>query len=686
MPTDFNQDIICEAAEVQIIAAEGESSGPAKFNVVAYTGGAMSISGWDLPVVIDLDGLQFGKSLVANLDHDRTKRVGNVTSKMVNSGTLVLGGVASAATESRREVIESASGGFVWQASVEVQPSRVETIAKGKSVEVNGQSFEGPLYVTRSGTLKGFAFVSHGADDNTQVSIAASAEEPKKGKTMNAEFKSWVESIGFDADNLTETQRVGLEANFSGKQSPKPEPIKASDPFAARKIEARRREDIRQIADRMIEMRDSDFAEITEIEKMVAHAIDANMSSIEFRVELQESMLPSGPRITNTESKRNGITPRVIEAAICQAGRLSGHENAFSDQELQSAQTHFRNGIGLKELILLCARENGYKNGHSYDVNDEVMRFAFGHAKEIRASSGFSTNSISTILSNNANKFLMDGWNAVDMTPMRIAPVRSVRDFKQITTVSLTGDLQYEKVGSTGEIKHGTLGNESYTNQASTYARMMAIPRTDIINDDLGALTAVPRRLGRGAALKLNDIFWTTFLDNSAFFTTARGNANEGVADMTIGGLTATEVLFMNQTDPDSKPLGIMPAILLVPTALKAAAVALSDPQSQMISTGSTDSTIPNVNVFRGRFRVESSPYISNASYTGYSAAAWYMLADPNEMPVVEIAALNGRVEPVVETADADFNTLGIQMRGYSDVGVAMQEYRGGVRADGGAS
>jgi hypothetical protein len=77
---------------------------------------------------------------------------------------------------------------------------------------------------------------------------------------------------------------------------------------------------------------------------------------------------------------------------------------------------------------------------------------------------------------------------------------------------------------------------------------------------------------------------------------------------------------------------------------------------------------------------------MSNSSYTGYSAAAWYMLADPAEMPVIEIVALNGNVQPVVETADASFNVLGIQMRGYSDVGVAQQEYRGGVRADGGSS
>jgi hypothetical protein len=38
---------------------------------------------------------------------------------------------------------------------------------------------------------------------------------------------------------------------------------------------------------------------------------------------------------------------------------------------------------------------------------------------------------------------------------------------------------------------------------------------------------------------------------------------------------------------------------------------------------------------------------------------------------------------PTVESADADFNTLGIQMRGYHDFGVAKQEPRGGVKMKG---
>jgi hypothetical protein len=188
--------------------------------------------------------------------------------------------------------------------------------------------------------------------------------------------------------------------------------------------------------------------------------------------------------------------------------------------------------------------------------------------------------------------------------------------------------------------------------------------------------------------LKLNDIFWTEFLGlvSANFFASGNSNINTAVADMTIGGLAATETIFMNQTDPDGKPLGVMPKIILVPTALKATAAALLDPQNSNVLITGASSTIPNVNVFRGRFQLESSPYISNSSYTGNTSAGWWMLADPNEMPVIEIAALNGRVEPTVETADAAFNVLGVQMRGYSDIGVNEQEKRGGVYADGGSS
>jgi hypothetical protein len=53
---------------------------------------------------------------------------------------------------------------------------------------------------------------------------------------------------------------------------------------------------------------------------------------------------------------------------------------------------------------------------------------------------------------------------------------------------------------------------------------------------------------------------------------------------------------------------------------------------------------------------------------------AWYLLADPADLPVIEVAFLNGQESPTIETAEADFNVLGVQMRGYHDFGCALQD------------
>jgi hypothetical protein len=684
------KQIIAISAPVTIEAASADGHGklPAKFTSTFYTGGALRLDGWDMPVVVDLAGLTTSKVLVANLDHDRTKRVGNFA--VANDGkSLVANGSASAATAARDEVINSAADGYEWQASLEAVPSTMEHVRAGQKAKANGQTFEGPMYIARKSTLKGFAFVSHGADENTSATIAAAAASTVR-TAMKAEIKAWAESMGIDVDNATPEMLATIEANYEGRNY-KPKPIDASsDPFKNRKLEARRRTELRDIADKFIDRRQDDIEYVEAIEKMHDHAIEAKMSASEFRTELYESLVPISAGIPAPRNRDRGLTNRVLMAAVCETGKLSDVEKQFTDQELQAAHDRFPHGISLGQLFIMAAEANGYRGSSGGQVTLDVQRAAFGMTgpqSRIHASGGgFSTIDIASVVAATANKFLHEGWMFVDQTPMRLARIKPVRNFHQHTTVSLTGALQFEQLGAAGEIKHGTLGDLTYTNQADTYAAMLAITRKDIINDDLSALTAVPRRLGRGGALKLNDIFWTEFLGlvGASFFASGNTNINTGVATMTLAGLAATETIFMNQTDPDGKPVGFTPRIIVVPPALKADAIALTDAQSMIVSGNSAGQS--NVNPFRGRFRVESSPYISNSSYTGYTSVGWWLLADPNDEAVIEIAALNGRVEPTVDTADASFNVLGVQMRGYCDIGVADQEYRAGVYADGGGS
>jgi hypothetical protein len=48
----------------------------------------------------------------------------------------------------------------------------------------------------------------------------------------------------------------------------------------------------------------------------------------------------------------------------------------------------------------------------------------------------------------------------------------------------------------------------------------------------------------------------------------------------------------------------------------------------------------------------------------------------------LEVAFLGGQDRPTVERADADFNNLGIQFRGYIDFGVKEQDWRGVLKME----
>lgn len=365
----------------------------------------------------------------------------------------------------------------------------------------------------------------------------------------------------------------------------------------------------------------------------------------------------------------------VLEAALCVGTGLSSVEQDFSEQTLEAANKSYRRGIGLQELLIEAGRMNGY-SGRAV-VNDDTL------PDLLKAS--FSTGSIPGLLSNVAHKFLLQSFNAVDQSWRQVATTRSVTDFKTYSSYRLTGGMTMEPVGPGGEIKHGTFGEVAYTNAASSYGKMLTITRTMLINDDLGSLTQLPGRLGRGAALAFNSAFWTEFLaDNSTFYTSGRGNYISGSSTaLSVDSLTQAETLFMNQTDPDGAPMAISPSVLLVPPALYVPATVLMRSTEIRDTTASTK--YPTINPHSGKFAVVQTPYLNNAAISGGSATHWYLLATPGDMSVIEVAFLNGNETPIVEQATASFETLGIQMRAYWDFGSKKQEYRSAIKSKGAA-
>ena len=689
--SDQQKQIISMAAPVKISAEQGEDGepqGPPRFEVVANTGQKMQLSGWDEDVVLDIQGAEFAKRIVANLDHDEQRRVGQVSAKTKTDGEIILAGTASAATEARREVIESSNNGFEWEASIEADPKKVSKVKAGQTKEVNGQQMEGPFYHVEASKVYGFAFVSRGADSETSVKIAAKAAKPIKGKSKmdDQELLEQIQAMfpSIDVNELGDEDLENFKRNIEGKHSKPKKRTSLTDGVQARREESDRQSKITELALKACDASQS-ATEMEAIEALANNAIEAKSTVEQFQLELLQASAPANRGITISSRRGKKMNSKVIEAAVCMAGGMQNIDDKFDDQTLQMAHDRFPHGIGLRQLVLLAAEDNGYRADAGGMITIEAQRAAFKmHAPMTVKASMFSGIDLPVILRDSTNKFFREGFMAVERDCLSLAPVRSVRNLQEISTASLIGDMEFKKVAGDGEITHGTIGEETYTNKADTYARMASVTREDYLNDDLAALTTAPRRLGRGGMLKLNDIFWTEFLDNGTFFTAARNNVLLGgggnSAQIDNEGLDRADTLFGKQTDPDGNPLGEMPRILVVPKQLNGQAMRWMN--SERLVTGNT-ALEGDTNIWNGRFRVVTSSYMDNANYTGNSAVAWYLIADPNSLPVIEIVALNGRIEPTVETADADFNVLGFQVRAYNDVGVRKQEYRAGIRSDG---
>lgn len=653
-------------------AVDGSGDRPKrrKFQMTAYTGGAMRPAGFGLPVVVDLAGVSVPRQDIPILrQHDAERIVGHTTAVEVSAQRIKAAGVISGSGDAAQEVLATADNGFPWQASIGASIQRIEFVERDQTVKVNGKSFAGPLYVVRASTLGEISFVTMGADGATTatVSAAATRENP-----MN--YEQWLAAKGFDPAALTDAQKAALRAAFDAEQKPaekKPDGKGNGAPEA----------------DPVAQMRAQAAAEAARIGAIqaagakygvtadkIAAAIGAGTDAKDF--ELDALRAARATVQVNTGAGRPAAdSPLVVEAALAQAGKLADAEKRFDDKTMQAAHDRFKGRIGLQELLISAALANGYHGPISFKANQrDIIRAAF------------SGDGLAGVLANTANKFLLMGYMNVEQTLFRIAAKKNASDFKEMTSYRLTGAFQYELVGPGGEIPHGKVSEQSFTNKVDTYGVMFAVTRQDQINDDLGALTALPQRIGRGAGLKVLDVGWTAFLDNASFFTTGNLNYFSGAATTLQSSSLKTAVqMFRKQTDPDGKPLGIEPRMLLVPPELESDADELYVSTNNNTGGSSTTDRVPNRNVHAGKYRPEVSSYLSNTSYAGASSTAWHLLADPADEPVIEIAYLNGVESPTVETADTDFNTLGIQMRGYHDFGVRKQSHRGGVKSKGAA-
>lgn len=682
------------------------SNSPPKISIEAYSGGELLVDGFEYPVVIDFEGLSLRETVPLNVDHNTSLDylIGQ-GSPVYADGRLTIPGTITGDNEPTKKVLRLNAAGFKWQASIGAIVDESTLIQAGQKVVINGRMFVGPIVHATKSRLTHCAVLSEGADQTSAVTIAAKLAA--KGNRMS--FEEWVASLGLDPATLQPAAVEFLQSVYPGATpmvdaaavtppEQKPAAVAATAAPVPTSVTA-------SLAASLQAVRDADAAEVVRKYKInaacakhplvAAKAIKEGWSPEKAELEalkLDRSSVASAS-FNTVDMQADG--PQILEAALCVARKIPGHEKQFSDKVLQAAHTHYRR-VGLQQVILASAIQNGYHHSEGGRIHNgnlrDVLSFAMERAtpRELRASA-FSTVSLPGIFGNVANKELLAGYMEEDQSWREVMAIKSVSDFKTVTSYRMLDDMEYEALTPAGEIKHGKISEESYTRSVDTFAKMFTLSRKSIINDDLSAFDDLRNRVGRGAAKKLNRLAWTEWLDNSTFFTAARGNYITGSTTtlLTDGvglglALDAFDALRTPSADGSKVPGGLVggsPTILLTPGGgISRAAEVLYTNSNLGNGTANADA-----NIHSGRYKPVKSVFLNDSSISGYSTTAWYLLRDPSAGAAVVVSFLDGVETPTVESAEADFNTLGIQFRGYHDFGVDKAEYLAGVKSKGAA-
>lgn len=139
------------------------------FAGTAYTGGRVD-GHWywgRTGVVFDLEGIEIATPTPLLEEHFSANRIGVVKQVSTTAGIDVSGHFLK--NPKALEIIQDSDDEFPFQMSMFIDPGSIEEVLQGQTVNVNGQSFTGPIAIFRNNRIREFTICSTGADRNTSI-------------------------------------------------------------------------------------------------------------------------------------------------------------------------------------------------------------------------------------------------------------------------------------------------------------------------------------------------------------------------------------------------------------------------------------------------------------------------------------------------------------------------------------
>lgn len=308
-----------------------------------------------------------------------------------------------------------------------------------------------------------------------------------------------------------------------------------------------------------------------------------------------------------------------------------------------------------------------------------------GRVPTHRLKEAMSTSDFPQLFGDILDRQLLGAYQEAPYTWNLVARRAVVTDFRSVKRFAVDGaEAHLDAVAQLAPYPAASLGDTEYSYSVSKFGRRIPMSWETLTNDDLGAFTDIPDRLGRAARRSEERFVTTLFADASGPHASLYTSGNRNIINATnagsgftavnpplsIDGLRQGFAVLANQRDADGAPILLEAVTLVVPPALEIAALEIVNATQIEVGADSAARRLMTANWMRNRVTVAVNAYLPLVSSTANGNTSWYLFGSPAAgRPALEIGFLRGHETPEV------FYKMANQVRATGGGGTIMEDF-----------
>lgn len=290
-----------------------------------------------------------------------------------------------------------------------------------------------------------------------------------------------------------------------------------------------------------------------------------------------------------------------------------------------------------------------------------------------------TTSDFPVLFENAIHRVLQAAYATTPDTWSRFCGIGTVVDFRDHSRYLRGSFGALDNVNEAGEFKNKPIPDLAKEKiRATTKGNIINLSRQEIVNDDMEVFSGLAVDLGRAAKLTIEvDVYALInsnplMNDGNPLFDATHGNLAASGAAPSVVAFDAIRVAMASQKDISGNEfLDIRPAIGLFPIGLGGAARIVNGSQYDPDSVNK----LQRPNIVNGMLEgIVDTPRLTGSVY--------YLFADPNVAPAIEVVFLNGVTEPFTDSQDG-WRVDGVEWKVRHDYGVGAVNFRSAFKQPG---